>query len=82
MAMGKTKSGHAVAAVSEVAFRNKRNPETYPRTPSFLVAFCHCDDLSHYNDIIRPSGADNTFSGYSEGIMPNKEYLTFFSRCY
>ena len=38
----------AVAAVEAMAFRRKRDPETYPCTPSFLVVSRHCNDRSHY----------------------------------
>lgn len=63
-------------------FRRKRNPETYPCLPSFLIAYTHCNDSNHYNDRNRPSGVNDLFRATEKGILPNNGFTMFFSPCH
>ena len=89
--MRKTKSDLCRVAVSEMIFQRKRNPETYPCTPLFLIVCNHRNDDSHCNDYIRYSHCNNyndckrcsdcnrpsgeCLLRYSEGILPTKFFL-------
>ena len=79
MAMRKTKSGHGSGCGFDCGFSEKKNPETYPCTPFSLVAFRHCNDRGHYNDINRPSGANNAFRDTRKVSCPTKNIRPFFS---
>lgn len=57
----KQRADTVVAAVSAVAFGIKDLPKHTLAILFFLVAFLHCNDLSHHNYTNRPSGENNAF---------------------
>ncbi len=74
MAMRKTESGHGSGCGRGDDFSEKKESQTYPCTPFFLVAFRHCNDLSHNKDINRPSGK-------TKNIRPFFPLLLLFFHC-
>lgn len=62
-------------------FRRKRNSETYPCPPSFLIVNLHSNDNCHYNDYNRPSGMSAPFRDTEKVSCPDIVF-TIFSHCH